>query len=128
MMQTKLPQQALAQIWGLADMDMDGRLGCDEFVLAMYLCDTAMQGEKIPKTLPLELIPPSFRVGVGSRHGSVASASGGGGVVSGISSRHGSVSSQGGSGISSSAVAPVDADLMSGLPGQSELSAYISDV
>ncbi|XP_029712627.2 intersectin-1 isoform X2 [Aedes albopictus] len=102
MVQTKLPQATLAQIWALADMDSDGRLGCEEFVLAMYLCDLALQGEKIPTTLPPEMIPPSFRKTT-SRHGSV------------VSSRHGSVSSQG------APVHPavVDADPMSGLPQSS---------
>lgn len=42
-------------------MDSDGRLGCEEFVLAMHLCDIAKAGEKIPTTLPLELIPLTFR-------------------------------------------------------------------
>lgn len=86
LMQSKLPQATLAQIWSLSDMDQDGRLGCEEFVLAMYLCDLALQGESIPKVLPIDLIPPSFRkVGskVTSRAGSV------------VTSRHGSVSSQG---------------------------------
>lgn len=45
----------------LADMDSDGRLGSEEFVLAMHLCDIAKAGESIPTTLPLELIPPTFR-------------------------------------------------------------------
>jgi len=45
----------------LADMDSDGRLGCEEFVLAMHLCDIAKVGESIPTTLPPELIPPTFR-------------------------------------------------------------------
>ncbi|KAK1128818.1 hypothetical protein K0M31_019963 [Melipona bicolor] len=61
MVQSQLPQQVLAQIWALADMDSDGRLSCDEFVLAMHLCDIAKLGEKIPTTLPIELIPPAFR-------------------------------------------------------------------
>lgn len=85
LMQSKLPQAILAKIWALSDMDSDGRLGCEEFVLAMYLCDLALQGEQIPAKLPPELIPPSFRK-VASRHGSVSSAT---------PSRHGSVSSQG---------------------------------
>ncbi|XP_012284787.1 intersectin-2 isoform X2 [Orussus abietinus] len=72
MVHSQLPQKILAQIWSLADMDSDGRLSCDEFVLAMYLCDMAKSGEKIPTTLPLELIPPSFRR---QRQGSVASIS-----------------------------------------------------
>ncbi|KAJ8922264.1 hypothetical protein NQ315_004202 [Exocentrus adspersus] len=41
MVQTKLPQNILAQIWALSDMDSDGRLGCEEFVLAMHLCEQA---------------------------------------------------------------------------------------
>lgn len=45
----------------LSDMDSDGRLGCEEFVLAMHLCDMAKVGDTIPVALPLELIPPTFR-------------------------------------------------------------------
>lgn len=85
LMQSKLPQAQLAQIWALSDIDADGRLSCDEFVLAMYLCEMATQGEPVPAKLPPELVPPSFRKSV-SRHGSIAS---------GPTSRHGSVSSQG---------------------------------
>ncbi|XP_076164152.1 dynamin associated protein 160 isoform X2 [Ptiloglossa arizonensis] len=61
MVQSQLHQKVLAQIWTLADMDSDGRLSCDEFVLAMHLCDVAKLGEKIPTVLPIELIPPAFR-------------------------------------------------------------------
>lgn len=50
-------------------MDSDGRLSCDEFVLALHLCDMAKAGEKIPATLPADLIPPAFRR---QRQGSVA--------------------------------------------------------
>lgn len=102
LMQSQLPQATLAQIWALSDMDLDGRLGCDEFVLAMYLCDLALKGEKIPTSLPLELIPPAFRKTTPSRHGSVSGAGGvgvvGGGTGSTTGSRHGSVSSQSGRG------------------------------
>uniref|UniRef100_A0A182K8X0 Dynamin-associated protein n=1 Tax=Anopheles christyi TaxID=43041 RepID=A0A182K8X0_9DIPT len=101
MVQTKLPQAMLAQIWALADMDTDGRLGCEEFVLAMYLCDMAAAGEKVPTTLPPELVPPSFRK-TSSRHGSV------------VGSRHGSVSSQG-----APVHAAVELDPLSGLPQSS---------
>lgn len=100
LVQSKLPQGILANIWTLSDMDSDGRLGCEEFVLAMYLCDLAIQGEPIPAQLPPDLVPPSFRKGASSRHGSVAS------VGSAHTSRHGSVSSQSGA-----APAP-DASLM----------------
>ncbi|XP_076618966.1 dynamin associated protein 160 isoform X3 [Colletes latitarsis] len=61
MVQSQLHQRQLAQIWALADMDSDGRLSCDEFVLAMHLCDIVKFGEQIPTTLPIELIPPAFR-------------------------------------------------------------------
>lgn len=61
MVATQLPQNVLAQIWNLSDMDKDGQLCCDEFVLAMYLCDLAKSGEKIRIPLPPELIPPSVR-------------------------------------------------------------------
>jgi len=46
---------------GLSDLDVDGRLSCDEFVLAMHLCDIARSGEKVPDVLPLELRPPQMR-------------------------------------------------------------------
>ncbi|XP_051159795.1 intersectin-1 isoform X3 [Leptopilina boulardi] len=61
MVQSQLPQQILAQIWALSDMDSDGRLGCEEFVLAMHLCDMAKSGDTIPVALPIDLIPPTFR-------------------------------------------------------------------
>ncbi|XP_045541218.1 intersectin-1 [Papilio machaon] len=61
MLQSRLPQPALAQIWALADLDADGKLGCEEFVLAMYLCERATHGDPVPAKLPPELIPPTFR-------------------------------------------------------------------
>lgn len=104
LVQSKLPQVTLAQIWTLADVDGDGRLSCDEFILAMFLCEKAMAGEKIPVTLPLDWVPPSLRK-IKSRPGSVS------GVVSRPgsqpASRHTSVSSQG---------AISDADPAAGLP------------
>lgn len=42
-------------------MDSDGRLGCEEFVLAMHLCEQASLGNAPPTTLPPDLIPPAFR-------------------------------------------------------------------
>ncbi|KAL1459615.1 hypothetical protein WDU94_011579 [Cyamophila willieti] len=61
MVATGLSQPILAQIWNLADMDSDGQLSCDEFVLALHLCDLAKAGEKITVPLPLDMIPPAFR-------------------------------------------------------------------
>ncbi|KAM3955170.1 LOW QUALITY PROTEIN: dynamin associated protein 160 [Aphomia sociella] len=60
MLQSRLPQHALAQIWAMADLDSDGKLGCEEFVLAMYLCEKATQGEPVPAKLPPNS-PPTFR-------------------------------------------------------------------
>ncbi|OQV19214.1 Intersectin-2 [Hypsibius exemplaris] len=61
LMQSGLPNPMLAQIWALSDIDKDGRLTSEEFVLAMHLAEMARQREPIPATLPSELIPPSFR-------------------------------------------------------------------
>lgn len=104
LVQSKLPQVTLAQIWTLADVDGDGRLSCDEFILAMFLCEKAMAGEKIPVTLPLDWVPPSLRK-IKSRPGSVSGVSSRPG--SQPASRHTSVSSQG---------AISDADPAAGLP------------
>ncbi|XP_054264037.1 intersectin-1 isoform X2 [Macrosteles quadrilineatus] len=81
MMASQLPHTVLAQIWGLSDMDSDGRLSCEEFVLAMHLCDLARSGEKIPVPLPLDLIPPSLRR---QRNNSLSSQDGQGDPLAGI--------------------------------------------
>ncbi|PIK33528.1 putative intersectin-2-like, partial [Apostichopus japonicus] len=62
-MQTGLPQNFLAQIWMLSDIDGDGKLTSDEFVVAMHLVDMAKSGQTLPMTLPGEMVPPSFRRG-----------------------------------------------------------------
>ena len=41
---TGLPQTTLAKIWQLSDIDNDGKLSQEEFVLAMHLCDTSKAG------------------------------------------------------------------------------------
>ncbi len=61
LIQSKLPQPVLAQIWNLADIDADGRLTCDEFVVAMHLIDCVKAGDPVPTVLPPDLIPPSYR-------------------------------------------------------------------
>jgi len=61
LLQTGLAQQTLAGVWNLSDIDKDGKLSCEEFILAMYLCEVAMKGEPLPAMLPLNLIPPSLR-------------------------------------------------------------------
>uniref|UniRef100_A0A8C7VYP1 Intersectin 2b n=1 Tax=Oncorhynchus mykiss TaxID=8022 RepID=A0A8C7VYP1_ONCMY len=45
----------------LADVDKDGKLRGEEFILAMHLVDMAKTAQPLPLTLPIELIPPSQR-------------------------------------------------------------------
>ncbi|XP_021964596.1 intersectin-2 isoform X1 [Folsomia candida] len=78
---TGLPQPILAQVWGLSDMDNDGRLGTEEFVLALHLCDVARQTGRLPTKLTPDLIPPSFRTG--SRKQSLKGGTGTGGSLVG---------------------------------------------
>ncbi|TNN60807.1 Intersectin-2 [Liparis tanakae] len=58
---TTLTQTQLASIWTLADVDKDGKLKAEEFILAMHLVDCARFGQPLPLTLPTELVPPSQR-------------------------------------------------------------------
>ncbi|RAL12086.1 EF hand domain protein [Aspergillus homomorphus CBS 101889] len=61
-MGAQLPEETLAQIWDLADIDADGRLTKDEFAVAMYLVRQQRTGKvPVPQTLPPALIPPSMR-------------------------------------------------------------------
>uniref|UniRef100_A0AAV2KEG3 Uncharacterized protein n=2 Tax=Knipowitschia caucasica TaxID=637954 RepID=A0AAV2KEG3_KNICA len=60
---SNLTQTQLATIWTLADVDKDGQLRADEFILAMHLVDMAKTGRPLPLTLPQDLVPPSFRGG-----------------------------------------------------------------
>ena len=62
---SKLPEDTLAQIWDLADVNSEGQLSRDEFAVAMFLI-RAQRAQRdgrdvLPKTLPLNLIPPSMR-------------------------------------------------------------------
>uniref|UniRef100_A0A670IC73 Intersectin 2 n=1 Tax=Podarcis muralis TaxID=64176 RepID=A0A670IC73_PODMU len=45
----------------LADVDGNGQLKAEEFILAMHLTDMAKAGQPLPLTLPPELVPPSMR-------------------------------------------------------------------
>ncbi|KAM6419863.1 intersectin-1 isoform 5-T6 [Pluvialis apricaria] len=76
LMQSSLPQAQLATIWNLSDIDQDGKLTAEEFILAMHLIDVAMSGQPLPPVLPPEYIPPSFRrVRSGSGISAVSSVS-----------------------------------------------------
>ena len=62
---SRLPEDALAQIWDLADINSEGQLNRDEFAIAMYLIrqQRAKQSgrELLPQSLPAGLVPPSMR-------------------------------------------------------------------
>ncbi|KAH7073927.1 hypothetical protein BKA63DRAFT_416407 [Paraphoma chrysanthemicola] len=56
-----LPEDVLAGIWDLADINSEGQLSRDEFAVAMYLIRQQRKGDQLPTTLPPSLIPPSLR-------------------------------------------------------------------
>ncbi|KAL8669317.1 MAG: hypothetical protein Q9168_006089, partial [Polycauliona sp. 1 TL-2023] len=62
---SRLPEEALAQIWDLADINSEGQLSKDEFAVAMYLIrqqrSKTTGRDVLPQTLPPSLIPPSMR-------------------------------------------------------------------
>ncbi len=62
---SRLPEEALAQIWDLADINSEGQLTKDEFAVAMYLIrqqrDKTDGQDVLPQKLPPNLIPPSMR-------------------------------------------------------------------
>ncbi|XP_066554588.1 intersectin-2 isoform X3 [Amia ocellicauda] len=60
---SNLTQTQLATIWNLSDVDKDGKLKAEEFILAMHLVDIAKSGQPLPLTLPTDLIPPLLRSG-----------------------------------------------------------------
>merc|ERR1719367_18049 len=61
LLQTGLAQQTLASVWNISDIDKDGKLSVEEFILAMHLCDMGQKGEPLPDPLPIQLVPPSLR-------------------------------------------------------------------
>ncbi|XP_034432883.1 intersectin-2b isoform X1 [Hippoglossus hippoglossus] len=71
---TMLTQTQLASIWTLADVDKDGKLKAEEFILAMHLVDMAKTGLPLPLILPIELVPPSQRGAVNGSSSSLYAA------------------------------------------------------
>lgn len=48
----------LRKIWELSDIDKDGQLDLEEFVVAMHLVELAAQGQEVPSSLDPSLVPP----------------------------------------------------------------------
>ena len=59
----RLPEEVLAQVWDLADINSDGLLNRDEFAVAMYLIrqQRGSRDGRVPQTLPTALVPPGMR-------------------------------------------------------------------
>ncbi|EMC96552.1 hypothetical protein BAUCODRAFT_24304 [Baudoinia panamericana UAMH 10762] len=60
---SRLPEDTLATIWDLADINSEGQLNRDEFAVAMYLIrqQRAPNPAPLPAFLPPALVPPSMR-------------------------------------------------------------------
>jgi epidermal growth factor receptor substrate 15 len=56
---SNLSEDALAQVWDLADVHNTGKFGKDEFSIAMYLVQQQLLGKTLPPTLPASLYPRS---------------------------------------------------------------------
>ena len=55
----------LSHVRSLSDIDHDGKLSCDEYVLAMHLADMSRGGQPLPAKLPPDLVPPKYRQAAG---------------------------------------------------------------
>lgn len=54
-----LQTRDLRKIWELSDMDKDGQLDLNEFVVAMVLIDLVKGGQEVPSSLDSAMIPPN---------------------------------------------------------------------
>lgn len=54
---TGLHTSKLRKIWELSDIDKDGHLDLQEFVIAMYLTEVSKLGDELPPKLDPDMIP-----------------------------------------------------------------------
>lgn len=59
LMTSKLPNQVLANIWELANLDQSDNFTKQEFSIAMYLVQKKLAGYELPEETPLELVQSS---------------------------------------------------------------------
>lgn len=52
---------SLRKIWDLSDIDKDGQLDFEEFIIAMFLTSRVKAGDELPATLDPEMIPLTKR-------------------------------------------------------------------
>jgi len=45
----------------LCDIDKDGKLDVDEFILGMHLIEESKYGKPLPTYIPIEMVPPNKR-------------------------------------------------------------------
>ena len=60
-LQTGLPQNILAHIWNLCDLNQEGKLNPEQFCLAMWLIAQKQAGTEPPAALTPDMVPPSMR-------------------------------------------------------------------
>jgi len=59
---SKLPEDDLAQIWDLVDINSEGQLNNEQFAVAMHLIRQQLSKKgPLPSSLPPNLVPPSIR-------------------------------------------------------------------
>jgi len=61
MLQSKLSNEILKELWNSADLDQDGFMSSEEFALCMFLLKEVEKEKQLPEQLPENYIPPSFR-------------------------------------------------------------------
>ncbi|KAJ8679426.1 hypothetical protein QAD02_015213 [Eretmocerus hayati] len=62
LMDSKLPLEVFGKIWDLADMDQDGKLNEQEFIVAMHLVSKALESNAVPNLLPPELLSSAQKI------------------------------------------------------------------
>lgn len=58
-LQSGLPEEEMAKIWSLSDLDNDGRLTFNEFAIMLHITQLRIRNVEIPEELPESMIPTS---------------------------------------------------------------------
>lgn len=102
LLQSGLHRNVLAEIWNLSDIDGDGQLTREEFILAMHLTNQVRSGQDLPIELPQDLVPPSYRRARSISATSVNSATSASSTVSGGGNNEDQISQKSSEGAASS--------------------------